>query len=221
MNSFLKMCACAFRLSGLLAVMLSLVGCKTMDPASDGSAGPDGTSLNGNLASAGTNGASSPRSSSDLLRRGDPITIIFSGVQDPPNRHEERIKDDGKITLPLIGSVEAIGKTMGELQDEIRGLYVDKYYKRLNVIVTSEARVFMVSGEVRKPDRHQYLGEMTLLKAIAAAGDFSDFANRKKVQITRSNGQKIVVNCTQALRDQKLDVRIYPDDQIFVPRRLW
>lgn len=73
-----------------------------------------------------------------------------------------------------------------------------------------------------QPSRHPYLGEMTLLKAIASAGDFTDFANKKKVEITRANGQKLRVNCVKAQANpDKFDVPIYPEDAIFVPRRIW
>jgi len=125
------------------------------------------------------------------------------------------------ITLPLIGSIQAAGKTIGQLQQEITERYVPKYYKRLNVTIASEMRFFVVIGEVRKEDRHQFAGEMTVLKAIAAAGGFTDFAKRTKVQVTRANGKKITVDCNKAQKDPSVDVAIYPDDKIYVPRRLF
>ena len=64
-----------------------------------------------------------------------------------------------------------------------------------------------------------YLKEMTVLKAIATAGDFTDFAKKTKVQVTRADGRKINVNCVKAQRDPKLDVPVFPDDTVFVPRR--
>ncbi len=66
-------------------------------------------------------------------------------------RHEETIKEDGTITLPLIGSVYAVGKTAGELQNEIYTNYVPKYYVRLTVTVKSGDRVYYVGGEVKSP----------------------------------------------------------------------
>ena len=50
---------------------------------------------------------------------GDLIHVTFSGITDPIQPHEERIKDDGTITLPLIGAIKAGGKTPGELQKAI------------------------------------------------------------------------------------------------------
>jgi hypothetical protein len=62
---------------------------------------------------------------------------------------------------------------------------------------------------------------MTLLKAIAAAGDFTAFAQKKSVEVTRANGKKLrPVNCIRALRNpRKYDIPIYPGDHIHVPRR--
>ena len=147
------------------------------------------------------------------------MVIEFSGVNDPPPRHEERIKMDGRITLPSIGAVEAAGKTRGELQDTIHNLYVPNYYRYLTVIVRNEGRFFYVKGQVRNPNQYPYIKEMTVLKAIAVAGDFTDFAKKTKVQVTRADGRKVTVNCIKAMRDDRLDLPIYPDDAIEVPRR--
>jgi polysaccharide biosynthesis/export protein len=159
---------------------------------------------------------------SDHLRVGDMVTVSFSGVSDPPAfKHEERIKADGHITLPLIGNVEAAGKTRGELQEAIAKTYIPRFYQRLTVNVQSETRVFYVDGMVRAPGRYSYFGEMTLLRGIAAAGDFNDFAKKQRVQLTRANGEKLTVNCIEARRNPSKDVPLYPDDQIYVPRRYW
>src|SRR5580692_8171634 len=66
---------------------------------------------------------------------GETVNVTFSDTPDPIAAHEEQIKEDGTITLPLIGSVKALGKTAGQLQNEIHDLYVPKYYVRLTVTV--------------------------------------------------------------------------------------
>ncbi|MBM3834051.1 MAG: polysaccharide export protein [Verrucomicrobia bacterium] len=222
MNLCLKLCASAARCARLTValLLLPLAACTTPNSTFEGSS-PNDTSLGGADSTSRTNSAPSINPSSNLLRVGDPLTINFTGVQDPPGQHQERIKEDGMITLPLIGSIQAAGKTIGQLQQEITERYVPKYYKRLNVTIASEMRFFVVIGEVRKEDRHQFAGEMTVLKAIAAAGGFTDFAKRTKVQVTRANGKKITVDCNKAQKDPSVDVAIYPDDKIYVPRRLF
>lgn len=152
---------------------------------------------------------------------GDTVTVDFSGTADPILEHVEPIKEDGTITLPYIGPVRALSKTAGELQNDIHDLYVPKYYVRLTITVSSPQRVFYIGGEVKQPGRQLYIGETTVTKAIQAAGDFTDFANRNKVWLIRSTGDRIKVNCNKALQDPSLDPPVYPGDQIQVPRRLF
>ena len=92
---------------------------------------------------------------------------------------------------------------------------------RLTVTVSSPQRVFYVGGEVKQPGRQLYVGETTVTKAIQAAGDFTDFANHKKVKLIRQNGEVVTVNCVKALQDPTSDPAVYPGDQIQVPRRIF
>ena len=160
-----------------------------------------------------------PEPPSEQLRIGDTVRVVLSNVsstQIPP--HEEQIKQDGTITLSLIGPVQAAGKTSGELQNELQKLY-SKYYREMNVTVQTPDRSYSVGGQVRAPDRKPYVGPTTVIKAIQSAGDFTDFAKRKKVQLTRANGKTYTVNCDKALKDPRLDLPVYPGDSIHVPRR--
>jgi polysaccharide export outer membrane protein len=123
--------------------------------------------------------------------------------------------------MPDIGHVQAVGKTAGELQNEIYNLFVPKWYRHLTVTVTAGERVYYVTGEVKVPGQKVYIGQMTVTKAITSAGDFTDFANHKKVWLIRANGQRIKVNCNEALQDATRDPQVYPNDQIRVPRRIF
>src|SRR6185503_5875067 len=89
---------------------------------------------------------------------GDPLNITFSGTTDQILPHDERIKEDGTITLPLIGAVKAVDKSPGELQTEIHDRYVPKYYVRLTVTVKYVAQElsYSVLGEVRGPGPKPY-----------------------------------------------------------------
>lgn len=151
---------------------------------------------------------------------GETVSTLFSGTPEQIAPHEEIIKEDGNITLSLIGSVRAVGKTAGELQNEIHDLYVPKYFVRLTVTVKAGDLVYYVRGEVKSPNRQIYVGETTVTKAIASAQDFTDFASHK-VWLIRANGQRIKVNVDKALEDPTLDAQVYPGDQIVVPRRIF
>jgi polysaccharide biosynthesis/export protein len=157
----------------------------------------------------------------DRFHVGDTVIVDFSGLSDPNSMPEinETIKEDGTISLPFIGNVVAAGKTPGQLQTAIQNAYVPKYYLHLTVTVKSQARVYYVGGQVTKPGVQEYLGQTTVTKAIQAAGDFTDFANKSKVWLIRANGQRIKVDCKKALQDPSQDPAVYPGDQIQVPRR--
>lgn len=128
------------------------------------------------------------------------------------------IADDGTISLPLAGRVQASGKTPGELQDDIDKLYIPQYYIRLTTTVTSPNRVYTVGGEVIHPGPQVYIGSTTVTTAIQAAGDLSQFASHK-VWLTRSDGTRVKVNYDKALRDSSQDPAVFPGDKILVPRR--
>jgi polysaccharide export outer membrane protein len=102
------------------------------------------------------------------------------------------IRPDRKISLPLLGEIEAAGKTAGQLQTEIaeqlKQFVVDP---RVNVIVKEvNSPAISVLGQVRKPDRYHIRQRVTALEAIAMAGGFTDFAKRDRVTIIRNGGSE-------------------------------
>jgi protein involved in polysaccharide export with SLBB domain len=159
-----------------------------------------------------------------LFQPGETVTVSTSTGSDaypgpiPPAGQPYLISDDGSITLPLVGRVQAGGKTPGELQDEITKLYVPQYFVRLTVTVTAPQRAYYVGGEVMHPGAQIYIGATTVTKAIQAAGDFTQFASHK-VWLNRADGTHIRVNVDAALSDSTKDPQVYPGDQINVKRR--
>ncbi len=152
------------------------------------------------------------------LHIGDSIVVTLDGPPDMIPPHEEVIKEDGSITLPDIGHVKASGCTMGELQDAIHDKYVPGIYKRLTVTVKTGDRVFFVSGEVKGPGRQIYTGPITVTKAIASAGDFTEYASRGNVVLTRANGERFTIDCAEILDGKIPDPDVYPGDKIEVKR---
>jgi polysaccharide biosynthesis/export protein VpsN len=153
------------------------------------------------------------------LHVGDTVTVVLSGLPDSTQiaPHEEAIKEDGTITLQEVGAIQAVGKTVGELQRDIQNAYVPNLYRHITVTVTTTSeRVYYGQGQVTRPGEQLYRENMTVTRAIAAAGDFTDFANRKKVVLTRANGQRIKVNCEDILDNGAPDPVVYPGDQIHV-----
>jgi polysaccharide export outer membrane protein len=135
------------------------------------------------------------------------------------------VREDGKVTLLQNHDFVASGKTRGALAQEIHTFYVPNYYPSMTVSVDFQvnSRFYYVGGEVKTPGRQVYLGPISLLGAIRSAGDFSDFARKRAVELTRADGRKSTINCSKAQQDPTLDPEIYPGDKILVPRRgpLW
>lgn len=184
----------------------------TANAATSGSVATSGT---------GASGLAAIVQDADRFAIGDLVTVKFSGTIEQIPTHEERIKDDAAITLPLIGVVKAAGKTSGELQKEIHARYVPDYYRRLTVVVTGEQRVYSVGGQVRQPGRQSYIGATTVTKAIQSAGDFTDFAAKRRVELTRPDGKRFIIDCIKAAKDPSLDLPVYPGDKIHVDMRTW
>ena len=217
--------------SGLLLLIgLLVAGCQTADENARFSPVPADvfpSTANLGTTSLGTTnqvrgGLAAIAVEADRFQIGDLITVKFSGTVDPIPPHEERIKDDGTITLPLIGAVKAAGQKPGELQKEIHDRYVPDYYKRLTIVVTGEQRVYSVGGQVKTPGRQSYIGATTVTKAIQSAGDFTDFAAKRRVELTRADGKKFIIDCKKAAKDPSLDLPVYPGDKIDVPLRgIW
>ncbi len=171
---------------------------------------------------AGSPGAGFDTNAVARFHVGDTVVVTLSGLPEttePP--YTQPITEDGTITLPSVGHVLAAGRTAGELQNAIYGLYVPKFYTHLNVTVNPGDRVYYVTGEVKQPGRLLYAGEMTVTKAITTAGGFTDFANHSKVWLIRASGQRFKVNCDKALQDPTKDPLVYPNDQVQVPRRIF
>jgi protein involved in polysaccharide export with SLBB domain len=193
---------------GLVAVAVAFTGCQTPTSSND-------------IKFTTVDDPDAPTMMADqamTFAKDDLVIITFSGQQDL-QPHEERIKEDGTITLQYIGSIKAEGKTTGELQREIHDAYVPTYYKRLTPTVKTDRQIYYVQGQVRQSGRQEYLGPTTVLKAIASAGDFTDFASRKRVRLNRKDGSWQIIDCNKAAEDPSLDLPVFPGDKIDVPAR--
>ncbi len=160
--------------------------------------------------------------SSDLLEPGNPITISFSGLSTVPVPFTCRIRENGTISPPYLNKqIKAAGKTIGALEEELENEYVPEIYRTINVTIRTADRFYFVGGEVRQPSRQPYIGRITVSQAIQSAGDFTDFADQRKVRVFRANNKVQIVDCKAALEDPSKDVLIYPGDRIVVDSKLF
>jgi len=157
----------------------------------------------------------------ELIHVGDSLTVVFSDLPTTPPTLQVQVDENGKITLIENKTFTAVGKTRAELEKEIREGYVPLIYTKMTVTISRPERLFYVGGEVKNPGRQSYIGPITVLKSIQSAGDFTDFAQRKRVRLTHLNGKTEIINCIKAREDPKLDLAVVPGDTIHVPRRIF
>ncbi|MCX8107191.1 MAG: polysaccharide biosynthesis/export family protein, partial [Verrucomicrobiae bacterium] len=157
MSSVWRFLVAVFGGTTLLIASLLLGGCTGI--SSSGEIGSVGGGGPGTLTHE-SSGDHSAYLSPDIIRVGDKLTVRLTDIPNPPDPIEVRVREDGTISLILGVQVQAAGKKAGELEAEIQRKYVPAYFQRLTVNVKCEERVFYVDGEVRKPDRYIYTGEM-------------------------------------------------------------
>jgi len=156
----------------------------------------------------------------DVIRVGDTLTISLLDI-DPPQEKQFVVRSDGMVNFSYIGSIKAAGQKFDDFEREVQFAITNKnIFKRVTVVVKPGERFYSVGGEVKQPGRQIYVGTTTALRAIVTCGDFTEFANRSKVEIIRHDGKREVMDCNRARKDPRYDRPICPGDAIFVPRSL-
>ena len=120
------------------------------------------------------------------LDAGDRLRVVVYGQEGLTNTYA--IDAGGSITLPLIGSVPARGRTPAGLAAEITARLRNGYIREPSVAVEIEAyRPFFILGEVAAPGQYPYVPNMSVESAVAIAGGFSPRARRDRVTLTHSD----------------------------------
>jgi protein involved in polysaccharide export with SLBB domain len=120
------------------------------------------------------------------LGSGDAIKI--SVYEEPELGLEVRLSDAGTVSYPFLGEIEVAGLTVGKLEATIREGLKGDYLVDPNVTVSVvEYRQFYINGEVSKPGGFPFLPGLTLRKAIALAGGFTERASRSKMFVIRDD----------------------------------
>jgi polysaccharide biosynthesis/export protein len=120
------------------------------------------------------------------LDAGDKLRIVVYGQEGLTNGYA--IDAGGSITMPLIGSVPARGRTPAALAAEIAGRLRNGFIREPSVAVEIESyRPFFILGEVAAPGQYPYVPNMTVESAVAIAGGFSPRARRDRVTLTHTD----------------------------------
>ncbi len=167
----------------------------------------------------------------DKKRLGSDDFVSFRVVEDRDGESQHlRVNDNGELEVPYVGLVPAAGKTCRELAYNIKSALEKEYYYHATVILAvdkvsekSRGKVYVYGavkgqGPQEIPTDETY----TVSKAVIRAGGFGDFADKRKVKVTRKNGQAFVVDLKKVIEQGRSedDVVLQPDDQIYVAQRL-
>lgn len=167
--------------------------------------------------------AGKPHDSSFVIGNDDLLSINV--WKEPDVSRSLPVRSDGRISLPLVGEVQAAGRTPLQLEQDIAA-------KLRNYITEPEVTVMVqqinsekynILGQVAKPGSYSLTLSTTVLDAIAAAGGFRDFAKQKDIYILRENPaggeSRIAFNYKDVIKGKNpgQNIKIEPHDTIVVP----
>lgn len=162
---------------------------------------------------------------SDSYTIGNDDVLAVSVWKEPDLTKSIPVRSDGKISMPLIGEIQAAGRTPLQLEREI----TDKLHSFITapevtvVVEKINSKKFNILGEVSKPGSYPLVQASTIVDAIALAGGFRDFAKKTGVYVLRkdANGKetKISFNYKDFIKGKNpgQNIQIDPNDTIIVP----
>jgi len=102
-----------------------------------------------------------------------------------------RVSGNGTISMPLLGQVVIKDLTTIEVEQKITAQLLKGYLKKPNVTVTiTEYRPFYIHGEIKKPSSYPYKKGLTIEKAVALAGGFTERASRKDISLVSEDDKE-------------------------------
>lgn len=151
--------------------------------------------------------------------------LAISVWKEPELTKSIPVRSDGKISLPLVGEIQATGRTPLQLEQQIETKLKDFITTpEVTVIVEQvNSKKFNILGEISKPGSYSLAVAPTIMDAIAVAGGFKDFAKKTGVYILRkgANGSesRISFNYKDFIKGKNPDqnVKLEPNDTIIVP----
>jgi len=152
--------------------------------------------------------------------------VLAINVWNEPNISRSiPVRSDGKISLPLVGEVQAAGRTPLKLEQDIAGR-LKSYIAEPEVTVIVQqinSQRFNILGQVVRPGSYGIANAATVLDAIALGGGFRDFAKQKNIYVLRQNPDgtetRLPFNYKDVVKgkNSEQNVKLQPRDTIVVP----
>jgi polysaccharide export outer membrane protein len=170
------------------------------------------------------------------LQPGDTVQVTV--FNEPDLNVTQKLDPEGVVIVPLLGRTRLVSLTLREAEKRLEELFISEEYliqPQVTVSVASYAdQVFYIFGEVNSPGAKTFpegKQSLDILEAITMGGDLSQYAKRSEIIIRRpikdeDREEKFTVNLETVLRGKNGTnstelLKIYPDDIIFVPERLF
>lgn len=140
--------------------------------------------------------------------------------REPENSGTFVVRPDGKISVPLVGEIQAAGLTPEKLSESIAES-LQKVMVHPEVTVGVErvmSKKYYIQGEVNRPGSYPLVIDTTVLEALVNAGGFREFANTRKIVILRGT-ERLKFNYKEVTKGKKMDqnILVKSGDQIIVP----
>lgn len=168
--------------------------------------------------------AAQANSGAQRLQEGDEIRITFPSS--PMLDTTQKIRQDGRITLFIVGEVPVAGMTPAELEQDLLNRYAGQLASQeVTVTVLSSAFTVWIGGAVMSPGKIQSERPLTVLEAIMEVGGFQgDNAKTREVVVMRTEDGKIkryTLNVQDVL-DGKSDEPFFlrASDVVYVPKKI-
>src|SRR4030095_15087961 len=156
------------------------------------------------------------------LSPGDSIKVTFAEESDLDQT--EKIRRDGKISLPLIGELTAAGKRVIDFQQELISRYEGKLDNPEVLVTLESTATVIVSGFANKPGKISFDRPTTVYQAIMEAGGVSDYGSLRNIHLTRIiNGEQRTesINLRPAIHGEPIDPEYVQDGDVIYISRSW
>jgi polysaccharide export outer membrane protein len=208
----------------LALVAMPLAGCAGSPPPVASAPGTSITSLTDLPAPAAADAVRATRQA--FIGPFNELRIEVFGV--PDLQRDIMTDGEGQFTFPLVGALDAAGRTPDAIAEEIRGKLVGRYIRDPQVAVNFksptnpfalQSMAVTVDGQVTKAGAYPVVGRMTLMRAVALAGGVTEYAKLEDVVIFRTVGDKEYVglyNLEAIRRGNYADPEVFPNDLVIV-----
>lgn len=192
-------------------------------PANSAEGNPQGASVGTSAAHPGSGFGTKAHDDSYVIGNDDHLSIDVWKEQELSK--SVPVRSDGKISLPLVGEIQATGRTPLQLEMDISNR-LRSFITAPEVTVIVEqinSKKYNMVGYITRPGSFPLTLSTTIMDAIAAAGGLRDFAKEKNIYILRRNPDgtqtRINFNYKDFIKGRNVaqNIKVQPDDTIIVP----